>query len=508
MTWIIDHWLVVFFLALYAALLAHHAVAGNRRTKGLADYFVGGRAIGGITVGLSFFATYSSTNSFIGFAGQAYSYGLPWLLIAPAAVLFALLAWLFIAPRMRRFTESLDSVTIPDFIGFRFGSTPARVFAAGILLFASFLYMTAIFKGLGNLIEAFLDVRYGTAIVIVFLIVMTYTAVGGFHSVIRTDAILACAMIVAGILLFAGTAKAAGGVGTFFDVRNQPGGEALFSWSAAMPIGVLLGIIVAGTFKLIVEPRQLSRFYAVKDQRGVRRGRVVSTLAFLVVYSALVPIGIYARNIYPQGITDTDTIVPALLTGGAVFNPLASAFLLVALMSAAITSLDSVLLVMASTLHRDIVGILRKDVAERSAVRATRLYVVLFAIITALIALNPPAGIVLLTSFSGSMYAACFIPAIILGLYWTRGNGTAVLVSFVVGLVTLVAWPGQVVHPMFPAAFLSVVSYVGVALYTRPNQAAEVRKLFAPEVTTAERRVPRAGEGALPASERAPGTAR
>jgi SSS family transporter len=480
MSWILDHWLVVFFLALYATLLIHHAWAGKRRTRGMADYIVGGRSIGGITVGLSFFATYSSTNSFVGFSGQAYSYGLPWLLIGPAAMLFALIAWTCIAPRLRDLTASLDSVTIPDFIGFRFGSTPARAMAAAIVLFASFLYMTAIFKGLGNLFEAFLDVPYKTAIAIVFFIVVIYTAVGGFHSVIRTDAVLAGVMVLAAVILFTGAVRAAGGLGSFAAVKDLPEGARLFSWSAAMPFGVLLGIIVAGTFKLVVEPRQLSRFYALPNQRAVRRGTVVSTLAFLVVYSLLVPIGIYARNIMPSGVTDTDTIVPSLLSGGAVFNPLASAFLLVALMAAAMTSLDSVLLVMASTCQRDIVGLWRKQITDRSAVHETRGYVAVFALITALIALNPPGGIVTLTAFSGSLYAACFFPAIALGLHWRRGNGNAVITSFVVGLAILSFWPdGSSIHPMFPAVALSMLSYVGVALYGKPVGAPEIGRFFA-----------------------------
>ncbi|MCH8126747.1 hypothetical protein IIC38_12415 [candidate division KSB1 bacterium] len=76
------------------------------------------------------------------------------------------------APRLRKFTEMLDSLTVPDFIGFRFGSNLARIFAAIIILFASFFYMTAVFKGIGNLLEAFLDIPYKYAIVIVFLIVV------------------------------------------------------------------------------------------------------------------------------------------------------------------------------------------------------------------------------------------------------------------------------------------------------------------------------------------------
>jgi len=67
MPWLQQNWLILFLLAGYIAILAQHAIAGHRKTKGLTDYYVGGRAMGGIALGLSFFATYSSTNSFIGF---------------------------------------------------------------------------------------------------------------------------------------------------------------------------------------------------------------------------------------------------------------------------------------------------------------------------------------------------------------------------------------------------------------------------------------------------------
>ena len=172
MSWIRDHWLVLLLFALYTAMMVHHAIAGKRKTRGITDYYVGGRAMGGIALGLSFFATYSSTNSFVGFSGQAYSYGVAWLLLAPVAVFFCLIAWVAVAPRLRSFTASLDSVTLPDFIGVRFGSNSARVSAALIVLLASFLYMTAVFKGIGNLLQVFLDIPYGVAIIIVVVVVI------------------------------------------------------------------------------------------------------------------------------------------------------------------------------------------------------------------------------------------------------------------------------------------------------------------------------------------------
>ena len=180
MNWISSHWIVLLFFLVFLVLTAYHAWVAKRRTRGLVDYYVGGRSMGGVAIGLSFFATYSSTNSFVGYSGQAYAYGMPWLLLAPSAVVFSLIAWLWIAPRLRIFTASLNSVTIPDFIGFRFGSNGARFLAALIVLLASLFYMTAVFKGIGNLLEAFLEIPYGVAIALVFVIVVVYTAVGGF----------------------------------------------------------------------------------------------------------------------------------------------------------------------------------------------------------------------------------------------------------------------------------------------------------------------------------------
>ncbi|MCH7991771.1 MAG: sodium/proline symporter, partial [Gemmatimonadetes bacterium] len=148
-----EYWMVHTLLAIYTVVLAHHAWTGNRKTKGLSDYYVGGRNMGGWVIGLSFFATYASTNSFVGFAGKTYDWGLPWLLFIPLAVFFCLFSWIVVAPRLRSFTAAMDSLTIPDFIGFRYGSKPARVFAALIVIVASLFYMTAVFKGIGNLIE-------------------------------------------------------------------------------------------------------------------------------------------------------------------------------------------------------------------------------------------------------------------------------------------------------------------------------------------------------------------
>lgn len=478
-----EYWMVHALLTLYTVMLAHHAWSGKKSTVGLADYYVGGRKMGGLVIGLSFFATYASTNSFVGFSGQTYSWGLPWMLFIPTAVAFCLFAWIVVAPKLRSFTEAMDSLTIPDFIGFRFRSTPARVIAALIVVVASLFYMTAVFKGIGGLLEQFLDIPYRVSILIVFFIVMLYTMIGGFISVVKTDSVQGVVMIIAALLLFIGTVSAAGGLGAIREVRAQPGGEALFTWGGGVAVPVLLGTMFSGLVKFAVEPRQLSRFFALEGAHALRTGMIVSSLTFFAVFSLLIPVGIYARQALGGGITDTDLVVPTLLTD--VFGPGTGAFLLVAMVAAAMSSLDSVLLVLASTTERDIVSILRPGRTEASEMSWTKGWVALFAFITALISLQPIAGIVQLTAFSGSLYGACFFPAIVFGLHWSRGSGSAVLASFAVGILTLLTWrfvPGsEILHEVFPAMILSTTAYLGMAMATPVSADERVLNLLTPD---------------------------
>lgn len=471
MNWLQENWIVLLMLGLYSIILVRHAIKGNQQTKGLGDFYIGGRSMGGVALGISFFATYASTNSFVGFAGQSYTYGLPWLLVGPLLVCFCFVGWRWIAPRLHQFTIALKSITIPDFIGFRFRSTPARILAAAVIIFASFLYMTAVFKGIGNLLETFLDLPYKLAILIVFVIVMVYTAAGGFISVVRTDVVQGIIMLVAAALLFGGTVHAAGSPGAFWEVQSMPGNAELFTWDAAMPFAVLFGILIASTMKLIVEPRQLSRFYALKDQQEAKKGIWVATGAFIIAFTFLIPIGILAHKILPAGLSDTDLIVPMLVAERAIFHPVIGAFLVVAMIAAAMSSLDSVLLVMATTFHRDIAGLLMPSIDDKHGIRFTRGYIALFALITALIALNPPGGIVALTSFSGSLYAACFLAPLLLGLFWSRGDGYAAAGSIATGVIVLLVWPRLALdiqlHRVFPAMALAIAVYITLAL-TRP----------------------------------------
>jgi len=267
-------------------------------------------------------------------------------------------------------------------------------------------------------------------------------------------------------VLCAGTVSAAGGLWVLRDLTSRPGAQNLARWDAGLPLPVLLGVLVAGSMKFVVEPRQLSRFYALKDERAARQGLLVSLASFAIAYTALVPIGLYARFVLPPELTDTDRVVPELLAAPGVFA----------------APVAALLLVVASTFERDVLGSLWSRASELGALQATRLWVALFALLTAAVALEPPGGIVALTAFSGSLYAACFFPSVVLGLHWARGDGASALASFGTGIAALWIWPrlpwAGDLHRVFPALALSTLAYVALALLRRSRPPERVADLF------------------------------
>ncbi len=473
--WLAEHWLAVTLFALYTIALMRNALSGLRVSQSLRGFYVGNRNLSGPLIGLSFFATFASTNSSIGHAGKGHEYGLPWMVMPFMLIVFTYISWRWIGPRTRLLARNFDALTLPDFLAARFlngesdGREPLRVIAAFVVMFCSLLYLVAIFKGAGHLFERFFNVPYQVAIGLALIIVMLYTSIGGFVSVVRTDALQGVLMMIGAVLIFYFVTSAAGGVSAINQLSVSADKQFLFEINGGIPFVVLLGISLSGSLKLIVDPRQTSRFFALKDDAALRSGMWVAIVGLTIVQLCLYPIGIYAHLLI-DGVSDTDLIVPTLVNNAAIFPIWAGDFLFVAIVAAAMSSMDSVLLVAASTGYKNLVqpALSTRRTEARRQVQWTRLMVIALAIIAAGLALEPPGDIRQITIFSGSLYAVCFLPAVVFGLYWSRGSSTAVLASMAAGITTLIVWLiagyNTLLHEVFPALAVSIAVYVACAL--------------------------------------------
>jgi SSS family transporter len=479
MHWMAQHWLALALLIGYTGALLYNAYLGSQASRGMAGYYVGNREMSGIVVGISFFATFASTNTYIGHAGKAYDYGVAWFTMAILLVVFSWVSWRWIGPPLRRFASQWDALTIPDFLGSRYIDSsdqqsrhPLLQASALVIVFASLLYLLAIFKGAGHLFQMFLDVPYEAGVGLTLLIVVLYTSVGGFVSVVRTDVMQGLLMLLGSVVIFYFVTRAAGGVTSIATLSALPDKQFLFELNGGIPFAVLLGVSLSGSLKLLADPRQLSRFYALRDDAEVLRGKWIATIGLAIVLGCLFPVGIYAHLILTD-VTDTDLIVPSLVNDASVFPLWATDFLIVSILAAAMSSMDSVLLVAASTLYKNIVAPFSPSSRE---LLWTRTAVIGFSIVAALLALNPPGDIVEITIFSGSLYAVCFFPAVVFGLYWQRGSARTVLWSMAVGISALIVWIAlglrQDLHEVFPALLLSTLTYYLLSKAGAPTEAA------------------------------------
>jgi len=466
MSWFVGHWIASSLLVIYVSMLFYNAYVGNKAATGVGGYYVGNRQLGGTVVGISFFATFASTNTFIGHAGKGYDYGVAWFTMAVLLVIFSWMSWRWIGPPLRRFAAAWDALTIPDYIRGRIlGDNPEAerhpllLLAASVIVFASILYLLAIFKGAGHLFQIFLGVPYEVAVGVTLLVVVLYTSIGGFVSVVRTDAIQGVLMLIGAMTIFYFVTQAAGGVTSVGQLTDMPGKQHLFDLNGAVPFAVLLGVSLSGALKLIVDPRQLSRFYGLKSDAEVKRGMWIAVLGLTLILACMFPIGLYAHLIL-ENVTDTDLIIPRLVNDPAIFPFWVTDLLIVSIVSAAMSSMDSVLLMASSTLYKNIIAPFKTIENE---VRWSRAAVIAFACISAFMALNPPGDIVGITIFSGSLYAVCFFPPVVFGLYGLVASAKTTLVSMTLGMSTLILWItlglSTLLHEVFPALLVSASVY-------------------------------------------------
>ncbi len=354
MNWLEEHWLRLLFMAAYLSLLAYHCWTAKRETHGLDDYLIGGRRLGGWVIGLSFYATFVSTNSFVGHAGKSWDAGLIWYVKGVVIVLCCYLAWYLVAPRF--FTRALEykSLTVPDFLGRRYDSPALRRLSAIVIFMAAVVYLVAVYKGSALALQQFLGLNYHAAAVAIFLVVTTYTLAGGFRSVVLTDAVQGLLMAIGAVVLIIAVLYQGGGVTAILgNIHSQD--PDLVSWQGKMPILAILGLALAGGMKMLVDPRQISRIYGLRDKKALGVARIVAPLLMLVTYLCLLPIGALAHALIPaDAINDSDLVMPYLLGTVEVLGPVLSSFMLLVLLAAALSSLDFVLLVAASSVGRDI----------------------------------------------------------------------------------------------------------------------------------------------------------
>lgn len=415
-----------------------------RRTRDLTDYMLGGRSLGPAVTALSAGAADMSGWLLMGLPGAIYVSGMVEAWIAIGLTIGAYLNWIFVAPRLRMYTQvSNDSITIPSYLENRLkDNTRILRIASGIiiLIFFTFYVSSGMVAG-GVFFESSFNLSYHTGVLIVSVVVIAYTLFGGFLAVSYTDFVQGLIMFLALILV------------PLFGIFLTGGfGETAASIREVNPthLNLLKGATAAGIISSIAwglgyfgQPHIIVRFMAIKSVKETKEARRIGIgwmgLSLIgAMCTALIGVAYFQQN---PGLSLTDPEAVFIELGQIIFHPFIAGIMLAAILAAVMSTISSQLIVTSSALIEDLYkAVFKTDASDRHYVFLGRMSVLIVSIVALGFAWAKTDTILKLVSFAWAGFGASFGPIILLTLYWKRITNIGALSGMLVGAITVLIW--------------------------------------------------------------------
>ncbi|ALX49279.1 sodium/pantothenate symporter [Lentibacillus amyloliquefaciens] len=436
------------------------------------DYFLGGRSLGGFVLAMTMTATYGSASSFIGGPGTAYTEGLGWVLLAMTQVSTGYFVLMVLGKKFAIVTRKYNALTMVDFLKERYKSKWVVLISAFSIIIFLFSAMAAQWIGGARLIESLIGIPYTTALFIFAVLVLIYVVIGGFRAVALTDSIQGSIMFVGTLVLLIATIIAGGGISNIVsdlsaenpNLITPYGAEGTLTPAFVSSFWILVGVGV------VALPQITVRAMSYKDSRSMHRAIIIGTIVVGVIMLNMHLIGVFARPILP-GIEVGDKVMP-LIALEVLPNWLAG-IVLAAPMAAIMSTVDSLLLLVSSSIVKDVYLNYVEPKASHQRVKGLSIGVTaVLGVIVFLMALNPPDLIIWLNLFAFGGLEAAFIWPIVMGLYWQKGNKYGALASMITGVGLYILsdsfFPQPFgLHSVVMPVVVSFFAYVFVSLGTQ-----------------------------------------
>ncbi len=434
----------IILLILFFAVMIGIGVYTRRHAVSVSGFVLGGRSVGPWLTAFAYGTSYFSAVVFVGYAGQfGYKYGIAstWVGIGNA-LLGSLLAWVVLGRRTRIMTKHLDSMTMPDFFGKRYDSPALRVVASAIAFIFLIPYTASVYNGLSNLFEMAFDIPYSVCVIVMALLTGVYVIIGGYMATALNDLVQGIIMLIGIVVVIGAVLSGHGGFLAALkelaqvqapETADMPG--AFASFFGPDPLN-LLGVVVLTSLGTWGLPQMIQKFYAIKDEKSVQTGTVISTIFAVVVAGGCYFLGGFSRisGILPEadGSIKYDKIIPTMLSG---LPDILIGIVIVLVLSASMSTLSSLVLTSSSTLTMDFIKpLFAKDMDDKKQLVWMRIFLAGFIIISVVIAMDPPGFIAQLMGISWGALAGAFLAPFLYGLYWKKVTSAAVWASFITGV--------------------------------------------------------------------------
>ncbi len=438
----------IILLIAFFALMVSVGLYSRKHATSVDGYVLGGRSVGPWLTAFAYGTSYFSAVVFVGYAGQfGWKYGLAstWIGLGNA-VIGSLMAWVVLGRRTKVMTQHLNSKTMPDFFGARYESKALKIAASAIVFVFLVPYTASVYNGLSRLFGMAFNIPYTYCVVGMAIFTAIYVILGGYMATAIND-------FIQGIIMLGGICAVIGAVlsgqGGFIQAvrkmaeipsdvpvtMGQPG--AFTSFFGPDPLN-LLGVVILTSLGTWGLPQMVGKFYAIKDEKSINTGTVISTLFAVVISGGCYFLGGFGRLFDNPSLYDDagnmafDGIVPYMLS---TLPDILIGIVVVLVLSASMSTLASLVLTSSSTLTLDFLkDNFIKNMSEKKQVRVMQLLVVFFIVLSLVIALDPPTFIAQLMGISWGALAGAFLAPFMYGLYWKGVTKAAVWASFAAGI--------------------------------------------------------------------------
>ncbi|WP_027722272.1 sodium:solute symporter family protein [Maridesulfovibrio zosterae] len=447
---------------IYLAIIFYLGFKGWKSSKQSTDYMLAGRQMNPFVMAMSYGATFVSTSAIIGFGGAAGLFGFPllWLTLA-TIVIGVFVAMVFFGKRTRRMGLALESHTFPELLGRRYDSRFIQGFAGGVIFLFIPVYAAAVLIGISRMMEISFGIPYGTALIVISLILALYVITGGMKAVMYTDAFQGIIMAAMMLILIISTYAMLGGLTeahqTLTDMVNlmpaklQKGG--IIGWTQGANFGTPLWLVIYTTIVygvgigVLAQPQLAVRFMTVPSDRELNRAVLYGGLFIPLMTGVAFTVGALSNAVFYKELGkisiavaggNMDKIIPIYIE--QMMPSWFSSLFLLAMLAAGMSTLSSQYHVGGTALGRDFFERFVKVSSEKSVI-ITKIGVsitLLAAIAWAWIL--PPSIIARATAFFFGLCAASFLPIYLLGLYWKGMTKKAAKVSIVGGFSASMFW--------------------------------------------------------------------
>jgi sodium/proline symporter len=457
---------------LYLILMLAIGYFSMKRTNNSEDFLIGGRTLGPFTTAISAGASDMSSWLLLGLPGAVFAGGLVegvWISLGLA--LGAYINWLVVAGRLRAFTEMLGTLTLPSFISKRFDDTTGllKIVSTFVILLFFTLYVASGLKGGTLLFAHTFGASEQVSLIVTTVVVVSYTFLGGYMAVCWTDLIQGLLML--GALVFCAVLGFLAISGSTSEILTA--NPKAFSFSTSLITGASL---MAWGFGYFGQPHILTRFIGIKDVKSVPNARRIGTtwmVLCLLLATVIGIVGIGYNALSPlEGVSGVDGNSERifLALSSALFHPLFGGFVLAAVLAAVMSTADSQLLVLTSSLTEDIPFFQNKN--DKTKEWISRLGVVGFALAAFIIASGDSGSILSMVGYAWGGFGAAFGPLVILSLCWRKTTKWGALAGMVSGSLSIfivknfISIEGEYFYELMPGFVIAFIAIILVSLVT------------------------------------------